>query len=181
MKVNSEVIVSYADSINRTEREELELVRAYWAEKRGDRLMPARREIDPLDIIPALPNVIIIEVQRDPVDFLYRLIGTEVDKHSTQSYTGHKVSEIPHRAPPSTVWENLMMVTKEKTPSCQRVPYVGPGYDFTETRQVLLPLSDDGTTVDHLLAVIVYLRKTDIVETGESFTSSEGPASLPEE
>lgn len=165
--------MSVVDAINRAEREKLELVRAYWEQKRGNRLMPARGEIDPLDIVPALPNLIIFDVQRDPLDFRYRLIGTEIDKHSSHSYTGYKVTEIPHRAPPSTVWENLTMVTKEKVPSCQRVPYVGPGYDFTETRQVLFPLSDDGQTVDHLLGVIVYLKKTVIHEAEVTFTPVE--------
>ena len=40
-------------------------VHAYWERKRGDRRMPARDDLDPLDFPALLPNVILV----DEIDF----------------------------------------------------------------------------------------------------------------
>lgn len=132
----------------------------YWNQVRSNRAMPSRADINPADIKALLPNVILIEVLWDPLDFRYRLIGTEIDRHSAESYTGKRISEIPERAPPSTVWNNLAGVAETKTPSRASVPYVGPQKDFMATNQIVLPLSTDGERVDGLFLVIDYISQT---------------------
>lgn len=138
-------------------------VRRYWERKRGDRPMPARADIEPSELKAILPNLALADVAYDPLDFRYRLIGSEIDRHSADSHTGKWVSEIPGRAPPSAVWENLVGVVTSKTPSERSVPYVGPFKDFVTTRQIILPLSDDGTTVNMLMGAIDYVRRADDV------------------
>jgi len=136
----------------------IEQARAYWERCRGARAMPARADIEPGAMVAFLTNVVLIDVLRDPLDFRYRLIGTEVENHSAERHTGRRISEIPGRAPPSSVWDNLAAVAERGKPSDRSVPYVGPLKDFVRTRQVTLPLSADGATVDKLLIVIEYLR-----------------------
>uniref|UniRef100_UPI003137A719 PAS domain-containing protein n=1 Tax=Ferrovibrio terrae TaxID=2594003 RepID=UPI003137A719 len=64
-----------------------------WLAKCGDRPMPARADLDPAEITPLLPNLILRDVLRDtkpgwPLDFRYRLIGTRVDAMMNGRYTG---------------------------------------------------------------------------------------------
>ncbi len=132
--------------------------REYWSRCRGDRAIPSRTDIDPGDIRHILPNVILIDVLREPLDFRYRLIGTEIDRHSSERHTGKRISEIQGRAAPSSVWDNLKRVVDTREASETSVPYVGPLKDFVTTRQIVLPLSGDGEEVDMLLVVIDYLR-----------------------
>ncbi|MDJ0948072.1 MAG: PAS domain-containing protein [Alphaproteobacteria bacterium] len=138
----------------------ISLARTYWDRIRGSRQMPSRKDIDPGDIRDILPNVVLLDVQQEPLDFRYRLIGTEVDRHSSEKHTGKWVTDIPERAPPSKVWENLVHVVETGAPSEQSVPYVGPLQDFVTTRQITLPLSDNGSDVNMLLIVIDYVVRS---------------------
>ncbi|HVI86982.1 MAG TPA: PAS domain-containing protein [Dongiaceae bacterium] len=51
---------------------------AYWLAKRGDRAMPWRRDIDPVELKPILPWMLVVEIEPDPFRVLYRLAGTKV-------------------------------------------------------------------------------------------------------
>lgn len=131
----------------------------YWHSKCGDQAMPSRLDIDPVEMVGFLPNVALLDVQWQPIDFRYRVIGTAIDYHSSAAHTGEWVSEIPGRAPPSSVWDNLCRVAESGLPSDSSVPYVGPHKDFVETAQITLPLSQEGIIVDMLLLVVDYVRR----------------------
>jgi hypothetical protein len=81
---------------------------SYWQGLRRGRLMPARRDIDPLDIGALLPNVVLLDVIHQPatepvqgvsagLDLRFRLVGTEVAARSARDYTGRRLADIPHR------------------------------------------------------------------------------------
>ncbi|MBL8672313.1 MAG: PAS domain-containing protein [Alphaproteobacteria bacterium] len=57
-------------------RPETARVHAIWDELRGGQPVPLRAALDPQALKPYLPGIVIVGVQRDPVDFYYRLIGT---------------------------------------------------------------------------------------------------------
>jgi hypothetical protein len=52
---------------------------AYWRNKRGSRSMPARRDVDPVEIWKLLPYVQLIEIMPDGRS-RYRLVGTLLAK-----------------------------------------------------------------------------------------------------
>jgi hypothetical protein len=64
---------------------------SYWLAKRGARRMPARSDLDPADIIPLLPHLIIAE--KDGDQFRYRLVGTGVVRDVGFDPTGYFVGE----------------------------------------------------------------------------------------
>ncbi len=51
---------------------------AYWQGKRNGRRWPARADLDPLDIPRLLPHVAMLDIRRDPLDLVCRLMGTQV-------------------------------------------------------------------------------------------------------
>jgi hypothetical protein len=53
---------------------------AYWLHQRDKRggLLPQRGDIAPDQIKDLLPNIMIVDVERDPMRFRYRLVGTRV-------------------------------------------------------------------------------------------------------
>jgi hypothetical protein len=61
----------------------------HWNKKRGMRLMPARREIDPVEL-PArlLPFLFMVELSDDPPRWRYRLVGTEMVERVGVDLTG---------------------------------------------------------------------------------------------
>lgn len=129
----------------------------YWTRKCAGRPMPARRDIDPAEIVKILPHVFLLDVRQRPLDFRYRLIGTKMDEHMTQRYTGRWMSQIPHQAPPSRIWANCRRVVTERRPICGDTPYVGKNKEFLTTEDLIMPLADDGRTVDMLFVTVGFV------------------------
>lgn len=124
--------------------------------------MPSRGDIDPAEFTELLPNVILIDVKHDPLDFRYRLIGTVIDAHTNEPMTGRWLSSIPHQRDPSRIWSACKRVVDEQIAYSSDVPYVGPMNDFVVSEDILMPLSDDGETVDMIFVVVDYLREADL-------------------
>lgn len=60
----------------------------YWDARRQSKLMPSRTDIDPIEIPRLLPYVVLIDVLREPIDFHYRLIGTQACVTMGRDFTG---------------------------------------------------------------------------------------------
>jgi hypothetical protein len=65
---------------------------SYWTERRGQRSMPAREDIDPVDIPSILPHLQLVE----PVDgrFRFRLAGTAIVTAYGAEMTGKYVDDV---------------------------------------------------------------------------------------
>jgi hypothetical protein len=130
---------------------------AYWRSRCADGL-PSRAMIDPADIPALLPHVLIHGVQREPPDFIYRLVGTEVRRHMAEDRTGQRMSAIPGQQPPSRIWDNLARIAATGRPTLNQTPYTGPHRDFLRMESVQLPLAADGMRVDMILVFVDFLR-----------------------
>lgn len=62
--------------------------RDHWRSLCGDRPMPPRGALDPLDMTSLLPHVVLVDVLREPLRFRYRLIGTFVTGLAERDVTG---------------------------------------------------------------------------------------------
>lgn len=131
----------------------------YWNSKRGARSMPARADLDPCDIPGLLPNLLLIDVAHNPLDFRYRLVGTIVDYHLREPRTGQWMSSIPHQCAGSVIWSTLESVVTRKVPVASTIPYVGPHADYMLSEDIILPLSDDDVSVNMLLVAVAYVAK----------------------
>ena len=50
----------------------------HWNALRGRRVMPQREEVDPVELVPWLPYLSIMELHDEPFRVRYRVVGTEV-------------------------------------------------------------------------------------------------------
>ncbi len=124
----------------------------YWEDRRRDRGLPSRADIDPLDIPDLLPQVFLVDVARAPLDFRYRLVGTQIVRHSAADYTGKSLNELPEQCPPSRIWSLFQRVVEERRPFSAEIPYVHiPG---KSVEMQAMPLSDDGTTVNMIFGMV---------------------------
>src|SRR3569833_3364977 len=65
----------------------------YWEGKCRGRAMPRRADIDPAELVPFLPSLMIVDVVEDERRYVYRLVGTrEVDARDRDP-TGRPVGE----------------------------------------------------------------------------------------
>jgi hypothetical protein len=65
----------------------------YWDGKRAGRRMPARADIDPIEIRDWMPSIIICEAEPAPLRFRYRLIGTRITELVHRDVTGRYIDE----------------------------------------------------------------------------------------
>src|SRR5690242_13890880 len=115
--------------------------------------------IDPTDIPALLPHVVIHGVRREPLDFVYRIVGTAVRKHMAEDRTGQWMSAIPEQKPPSRIWDNLAAIAATGRPLLNQTPYAGPHQEFLRMESVQLPLAADGVAVDMILVFVDFLRR----------------------
>lgn len=132
---------------------------AYWNGKRGDRKMPARADLDPVEMKRWLPGIIIVDVLEEPRRLVYRLVGSRSVALRQTDVTGRTVTEGYHGTSLVDVLENYRLVIDE-----QKIVYdaeqktSGSGL-LKDSETLLLPLSSDGVKVDK---VIIYLEVANI-------------------
>lgn len=124
-----------------------------WNDRRGDRIAPARRDLEPWDLKPVLPYVALLDVLRDPLDFRCRLVGTKVREIHGVELTGSSIQVLGPPAYAEQVWRHLIELIERKEPQLCRVDYINRHdlrRSFTSLR---LPLSDDGETINMIFVI----------------------------
>ena len=132
----------------------------YWMSKGWPDRLPSRADIDPVEMVHLLKHVVLLDVTWEPMDFVYRVIGTDVVAHLDRDHTGKRMSELDHQREPSRIWSSCRQVAETGHPLLSSIPYVGPKRLFRRSEDVILPLSSDGTVVDKLLVFVEYVPKS---------------------
>ncbi len=69
----------------------------YWFECAAGRSMPRRSDISPIDIPRHLPYVSLIEIQTEPLDFKFRLAGTQLREIYEKEVTNCSLGDFSQR------------------------------------------------------------------------------------
>jgi hypothetical protein len=136
--------------------EELRQLYAYWLAKRGGRRAPSRGDIDPVELARLLPHVVLLDVERNPHRFRFRLVGTAVAKGFNIDPTGTYFDEIEHAPEQRTLNQRLIAVAEWGPPLCVTLDYTGTDGRHVSYERMVLPLSSDGETVDMLFGGAVF-------------------------
>jgi len=130
----------------------------YWAARCRDGRLPARTDIDPLDLPFVLGDLLLVEVQRGPLRFRYRLIGTNIVQPPALDMNGRFVDEHPDvefRKQALSVYTQV--ATTARPLSIRHDAIMDKRVRRHQT--LLLPLASDGVTVDLILAAMRYQRR----------------------
>jgi hypothetical protein len=133
----------------------LHAVYDYWQKKRGTRALPARRDIDPTELVSVLPHLMLVDVEEGP-RFRYRLFGTAVAEAFGSDPTGKYIDEVMVGAYKTFLlglYDDLLV---SKKPVYSTSIYGGKYEGQLWTQRLMLPLSSDGTNVDKVLAVQIF-------------------------
>jgi hypothetical protein len=128
---------------------------ALWKEKRGIRPMPARHDIDAVDLTYCLGYVCLIEVLRDAgLRFRFRVDGSNLAELTGFEMTGKYAEEIPDPSYRDLVVELYGQVVSGREPIFRR-----EDENWNDTgmkiESISLPLSSGSQTVDYILELIV--------------------------
>jgi hypothetical protein len=134
---------------------------SYWERIRGSRAMPRRCDIDPAEIPRLLPFVMLVDVLDNPLDFRFRLVGTEIDAITAANLRGRRFSESRQLGAGSNVWDDYVSVATKHQPLTGNVDYVGADRYVRAIRHCLMPLSDDGERVNMIFVAVEVVRGTE--------------------
>jgi hypothetical protein len=127
----------------------------YWCGKRGGgRAMPSRQDIAPEEMKSYLPRVMLIDVRREPLDFVYRVFGSVIARAHGREYTGKSARELEPAGFADLIWRQYLEVVDAKAPRLHAIQLESGG-KYMNYQRLTLPLSSDGETVDKLLAVSI--------------------------
>ena len=135
----------------------LHQVYGYWQQKRGTRPMPARRDIEPSDLVGVLPHLMMIDVEEGP-RFRYRLFGTAVVEAFGSDPTGKYIDEVMVGTYKTFLLGLYGDLVASKKPIYSTSIYGGTRDQMLWTQRLMLPLSPDGATVDKILAIQIFVH-----------------------
>lgn len=129
----------------------LQILLDHYREVGGEKRMPSRRDIDPLQLGPVLPIIWLNEYEPAAGTFRYRLGGEAVNAVSGGSVAKRLLSDFVVGERFEVVNENFLKVLREEA----ALVTSGPLYRCSDRigigERLVLPLSSDGVTADGLL------------------------------
>jgi hypothetical protein len=124
-----------------------------WERKRGDRIAPARRDFDPVELRSVLTCVTLVDVHHDPLDFSYRLVGSEMVRAYGHDVTGTSVKDLHVSALKDLILRDLTELVATRQPQYAALYFTNPAGNLRAYQLLRLPLSSDGERIDMLLLV----------------------------
>ena len=123
----------------------------YWRSKIKNGLLPARGDIDPVEIPSLLRHIILWEVEHSPLRFRGRLVGSHIVAMSGRDSTGRYIDYIDDNG---VIEAEYRAATASGLPRYQERRAHWPNHDFKYYARLLLPLAKDGHSVDMLFGAI---------------------------
>jgi hypothetical protein len=148
---------------------ELARLYAYWNAVRGQRRMPAREDIDPVALRDILPHIVMVDVEREPLRFRYRLVGTYVNSISGRDITGlyADAATFPNRLEEVVTPYRLVVEHRAPVGKYGQARWV-PNRPWVRLETLLLPL---GRTDDDVEIILI-----GIAQYGRGGTADRGDA-----
>lgn len=132
----------------------------YWTSKRGDRLFPSRKEINPMDLKEVLPNIFVFELVMQEghlVDVKAVLLGTAVVDLYGES-TGDSVNSAQDIEVGPRVLSMCQKCIEAQGPMANQVNVLTPGRPHISVSSIYCPLSSNGTDIDKIIGQVTILQ-----------------------
>lgn len=138
-----------------------------WKSKCTAGRLPSRRDIHPKEMVPLLPNIMLVEVVRPGPRFRYALVGTgQVAQRGTDP-TGKWLDEVRSGPDGSHCKGNYRYVANTGSHLFDKSAEPTALGNMADVQAIFLPLANDGETVDTVMvyAVIDMAREDNLGST----------------
>ncbi|PJI43807.1 PAS domain-containing protein [Ferrovibrio sp.] len=144
----------------------------YWLSKKTSRFPPPRAVVEPGEIRFLLPSLFIIEVDHDEERFRYRLAGADVEALVQARLHGLWLDEALRSPLREFFDEAFCTAAFDRKVQYRRNTLHLTGRPYIRYSRILLPLSNTGERIDHLLGCIkldgeIAARNPSLVEQHE--------------
>lgn len=129
----------------------------YWDKKRAERAMPARRDIDPIEMGPRLlPHLMLCELGDHGDRIRFRLVGTFLVKRLGYDPTGQWLADLPKSDYLDFLAKTLRQTYAEAAPLYAASSFRWGTKSRLDTHHVLLPLTNGDTGTAMALVGITF-------------------------
>ena len=143
---------------------------AYWRTKRGERSMPARNDIDPIEIPKLLPHILLLESSGGRLR--YRLVGSAIVDEFELDPTGKFLDNLLPEERFRVASKSYMKVMELSRPIITRSVFTARRKNSVIVTRLLLPLSDDGKHVNMILAGLWFQHAREYLKAGLAVEST---------
>ena len=120
--------------------------------KRRTRPFPARADVLPEELRCALGRIILLDVRYDPLDFVFRLYGSEIAAMDRDEVTGKSVRVVEPAAYRDMLIRHYTEAVTERAPLFHEI-VAAADHACESYQRAVIPLSDDGAAINMLLTV----------------------------
>lgn len=142
----------------------LQRLHAYWKGKAGARRMPARKDLDPLEMKEWLGNLLLVEFPTGKfIEYRYRLEGTNIEAFYgfEARRTGRGIEAMTAESERKSVLPQWKAVFDQGRPAYYEADIWSSEGKLARQIKLLLPLSDDGEHVNMILGAIYFRTEFD--------------------
>ncbi len=132
----------------------------YWrALHPAEHVLPGRQHVDPAAIASLLPQLFLVDVERDPLRFRYRLVGTDYAQMMGRDLTGEYLDAV-HPGFPGPILQHYIEAIDQRRPSYRKGPvmYANAKKNYLTVERLIVPLARNGVDVDMIMGLILHLR-----------------------
>ncbi len=129
--------------------------------------VPERSSLDILDLAPTLGNLLMLEVEREGFDAIYRVYGTAVANRAARDWTGFRVSEMNRttRTPAALLYRSCYRAVFRR-PRPLYTEHLSPPYLSVHAwRRLILPLADGQNPCGRFLVCNVAVGRRSLSST----------------
>ncbi len=127
-----------------------------WRQARGARRLPAKADLTPRSMLGFLKHTALLKVLGGGEEFVFRIVGDQIAVQQGAPMQGKTMAEIDEMLPGhGTLLKRIYQaVMAAGAPLAFRGWYLRPADKHPFCHEVvILPVSDDGATIDHLFVV----------------------------
>jgi GNAT superfamily N-acetyltransferase len=137
----------------------------YWEAKRAGRAMPLWRDIDPAEIKPLLPHLLVTRYAYNPFRPRFVLVGTWLAQYAGGDFTGRYLDEVDFSSELDTDWpafhRRFVAEARPVFGICKFLTESGLERDY---ESAMFPIAaEDGKTVERALGLEDFPVGTDVV------------------
>ena len=128
----------------------------YWRAKAGDRKMPRRDEIDPIEMKSWLSNLVLIEFMGSVETYRVKLEGTNIEAFYGNRRTGRRIEALTSGSERTLMMAQYRPVVEQGIPAFYEAEFENSHGQLSRQIKLILPLSDDGVAVNMVIAGIYF-------------------------
>lgn len=127
----------------------------YWEAKRGRRPMPTWSDIDPAEIKPLLPHLLVTRYERNPFRARFVLVGTWLAQYAGGDFTGRYLDELDFSSELDTDWPaHHLQFIRDARPTFGVCRFLTESGLEREYESAMFPIAgEDGITVERALGI----------------------------